>query len=53
MNKAPEGWTQGVGFVTKEMIERHQPAGGVGSSEHGVGPKVLLCGPPPMMTAMK
>jgi cytochrome-b5 reductase len=35
------------------MIEKHQPAGGVGSSDHGVGPKVLLCGPPPMMTAMK
>jgi hypothetical protein len=29
------------------------PSGGVGSAEHGKGGKVLLCGPPPMLNAMK
>lgn len=53
LNKPPTNWTQGVGFITKDMIEKHQPEGGVGSPDHGVGPKVLMCGPPPMMTAMK
>lgn len=53
LNNAPEGWTQGVGFVTREMIEKHMPSGGVGSAEHGQGGKVLLCGPPPMIGAMK
>lgn len=64
LNNAPEGWTGGVGFVSKAQIERHMPP-----SNHDV--KVLMCGqsglcsdilvvaddylagPPPMMTAMK
>ncbi|KAI3830293.1 hypothetical protein L1987_04431 [Smallanthus sonchifolius] len=45
LNQPPEGWTGGVGFVTKEMIEEHLP-----------GPafdiKILRCGPPPMNKAM-
>ncbi|KAK1428975.1 hypothetical protein QVD17_17816 [Tagetes erecta] len=45
LDQAPEGWTGGVGFVTKEMIEQHLP-----------GPafdiKILTCGPPPMNKAM-
>ena len=53
LNNAPAGWTGSVGFVTKEMIEKVMPAGGVGSADHGIGHKVLMCGPPPMMTAMK
>ncbi|ORX40877.1 putative NADH-cytochrome b5 reductase [Kockovaella imperatae] len=53
LNNPPQGWTGGVGFVTKEMIEKCMPEGGVGSPEHGVGHKVLMCGPPPMMNAMK
>lgn len=35
------------------MIEKYMPDGGVGSAEHGQGHKVLMCGPPPMMNAMK
>jgi cytochrome-b5 reductase len=35
------------------MIEKYMPAGGVGSPVHGVGHKVVMCGPPPMMNAMK
>ncbi|WVW80656.1 NADH-cytochrome b5 reductase 1 [Kwoniella bestiolae CBS 10118] len=53
LNKPPANWTGGVGFITKEMIEQHMPHGGVGSPNHGEGHKVLMCGPPPMMNAMK
>lgn len=53
LNKPPTAWTGGVGFVTKEMIEQHMPDGGVGSAVHGEGHKVLMCGPPPMIGAMK
>lgn len=49
----PQGWTGGEGFITKEMIEKHMPEDGPGSPEHGIGHKVLMCGPPPMMGAMK
>lgn len=63
LNNPPEGWTGGVGFVTPEMIKvccnnitlslrllmKEQerlpaPAPDV---------KILLCGPPPMVSAMK
>lgn len=37
LNNPPEGWTGGVGFVTKEMIEEHLPA-------HAEDHKALLCG---------
>ncbi|OXG11764.1 NADH-cytochrome b5 reductase 1 [Cryptococcus neoformans Tu401-1] len=53
LNNPPEGWTGGVGFITKEMIEEAMPPSGVGSANHGEGHKVLMCGPPPMITAMK
>ncbi|KAF9433348.1 NADH-cytochrome b5 reductase [Entomortierella beljakovae] len=45
LNTPPEGWTGGVGFVTADMIKEHIPApsGDI---------KVLLCGPPPMISAM-
>lgn len=46
LNNPGSGWTGGIGFVTKEHIEKHMP-----SSSHDI--KVLMCGPPPMMTAMK
>ncbi|KAJ3519946.1 hypothetical protein NM688_g9228 [Phlebia brevispora] len=46
LNNPPHGWKGGVGFVTKEHIEKHMPP-----SSHDI--KVLMCGPPPMMTAMK
>ncbi|KAH7161113.1 hypothetical protein EDB81DRAFT_714248 [Dactylonectria macrodidyma] len=46
LNNPPEGWTGGVGFVTADMITKWlpRPADDV---------KVLLCGPPPMVSAMK
>jgi len=46
LNTPPEGWTGGVGFVSKETIEQHLPP-----TDKNI--KVLLCGPPPMMGAMK
>ena len=46
LNNPPEGWTGGVGFVSKEHIETHMPP-------PASDIKVLMCGPPPMMTAMK
>ncbi|GJN91243.1 hypothetical protein Rhopal_004261-T1 [Rhodotorula paludigena] len=45
LNNPPAGWTGGVGFVTKDMIEEHLPAL---AEDH----KALLCGPPPMINAM-
>ncbi|WAR61325.1 hypothetical protein PtB15_12B10 [Puccinia triticina] len=47
-NPPPEGWAGGKGFVTKEIIHAHLP-----SAKLGKRAKVLLCGPPPMVSAMK
>ena len=46
LNNPPPQWKGGVGFVTKEQIEKRLPP-----TDHNI--KVLLCGPPPMITAMK
>ncbi|EED19776.1 NADH-cytochrome b5 reductase [Talaromyces stipitatus ATCC 10500] len=46
LNNPPEGWKGGVGFVTADMIKEHLPA-------PADDVKVLLCGPPPMISAMK
>ncbi|KAI9815471.1 MAG: NADH-cytochrome b5 reductase [Pycnora praestabilis] len=46
LNNPPEKWSGGTGFVTAEMIKENLP-----------GPakdmKILICGPPPMVSAMK
>lgn len=44
--KPPPDWTGGAGFVSSEMMKKYLPA----ASEDS---KVLLCGPPPMINAMK
>jgi len=46
LNNPPEKWDGGIGFVTPEMITKWlpKPADDV---------KLLLCGPPPMISAMK
>lgn len=46
LSRPAEGWKGDRGFVTKDMIEDH--IGTVAAED-----KVLLCGPPPMITAMK
>jgi len=45
LNEPPEGWTQGVGFITKQMIQEHLP-------EKGEDMNVLMCGPLPMTNGM-
>lgn len=46
LNKPPEGWKGGVGYVSKSMLEEHMPAP---SNEI----MVLYCGPLPMNKAIK
>lgn len=46
LNNPPEVWSGSVGFVSKEQIEKYIPPAADDI-------KVLMCGPPPMMTAMK
>ncbi|KAK6519612.1 NADH-cytochrome b5 reductase [Arthrobotrys megalospora] len=46
LNNPPEGWTGGVGFVTADMIKAWCPA-------PSKDVKILICGPPPMVSAMK
>lgn len=51
LNNPPVKWSQGRGFITRQMIEDFMPHDGVGAPKGGS--KVLLCGPPPMINAMK
>ncbi|KAJ4419325.1 NADH-cytochrome b5 reductase [Gnomoniopsis sp. IMI 355080] len=46
LDKPPEGWTGGVGYVTGDMVSKWlpKPASDV---------KILLCGPPPMVSGIK
>ncbi|OQE25338.1 hypothetical protein PENSTE_c006G07102 [Penicillium steckii] len=46
LNNPPENWAGGVGFVTPDMIKERLPA-------PASDVKILLCGPPPMVSAMK
>ncbi|KAK4561263.1 NADH-cytochrome b5 reductase [Recurvomyces mirabilis] len=46
LNNPPEKWSGGVGFVTADMIKEHFPA-----PANDI--KILICGPPPMVSAMK
>ncbi|KZF21688.1 NADH-cytochrome b5 reductase 1 [Xylona heveae TC161] len=46
LNNPPEKWEGGVGFVTAETIKKYMPA-------PASDIKILVCGPPPMVSAMK
>ncbi|CAD6890810.1 unnamed protein product [Tilletia caries] len=46
LNKPPQGWKGGEGFVTQEAIQANLPA-------PASDIKILMCGPPPMINAMK
>ncbi|PNY24736.1 NADH-cytochrome b5 reductase [Tolypocladium capitatum] len=46
LDKPPEGWTGGVGYVTADMITKWFP-------KPAEDVKVLLCGPPPMVSGLK
>lgn len=45
LNNPPAEWTGGVGFVTQGMIKDHLPSPAKDS-------RILICGPPMMVTAM-
>ncbi|KAF9455708.1 NADH-cytochrome b5 reductase [Collybia nuda] len=47
LNNPPPGWKGGVGFVTKEHIKEYFP------NPNTTDSKILICGPPPMVSAMK
>ena len=46
LNNPPDGWDGGVGFVSADMIQAWIP-------DPDTNTKLLLCGPPPMIKAMK
>ncbi|XXH04790.1 hypothetical protein Hte_011212 [Hypoxylon texense] len=46
LDKPPEGWTGGVGYVTADMVTKWLP-------KPAEDIKVLLCGPPPMISGLK
>ncbi|CAI6099390.1 unnamed protein product [Clonostachys chloroleuca] len=46
LDKPPQGFIGGVGFVTENMIRKWLP-------KPAPDVKILLCGPPPMISAMK
>ncbi|KAH9874170.1 NADH-cytochrome b5 reductase [Plenodomus lingam] len=46
LNNPPPGWTGATGFVTQDLIEEKLPA-------PAPDVKILICGPPPMVKAMK
>ncbi|MED6210219.1 NADH-cytochrome b5 reductase [Stylosanthes scabra] len=45
LNKPPNEWNDGVGYITKDMIQTHCPA-------PAKDIQILMCGPPPMNNAM-
>ncbi|OAA65743.1 NADH-cytochrome b5 reductase [Niveomyces insectorum RCEF 264] len=46
LDRPPEGWTGGVGYVTADMITEWLP-------KPAPDAKILLCGPPPMISGLK
>ena len=46
LDSPPEGWTQGSGYVTPEVMKERLPAPGPDT-------KIMLCGPPGMVNASK
>ena len=57
LNQPPTEWTGEVGFITPEIIQKYlhlDTSESTSQSEHKelTCDKILLCGPPPMMTSM-
>ncbi|KAF5103852.1 hypothetical protein D0Z03_000028 [Geotrichum reessii] len=46
LNNPPEDWDGSTGFVTEDLIREHLPAPSRDT-------KIFICGPPPMVAAMK
>lgn len=65
LDKPPEGWTGGIGYVTSEMINvslPYKPSLGIHQltlplqkwlPKPADDVKILLCGPPPMVSGLK
>ena len=47
LDKPPEGWTSGKGFITKELLKTVLP-----DSKKGDDVKIFVCGPPPLYKAI-
>lgn len=46
LNEAPdESWTQGIGFITKQILDEKLP-------KPAIDVKILICGPPPLVKAV-
>lgn len=46
LNEAPdESWTQGIGFITKQILEERLP-----KPSNDI--KICVCGPPPLVKAV-
>ncbi|CAG99017.1 cytochrome-b5 reductase [Kluyveromyces lactis] len=46
LDKAPEAWTGGVGYITVDTMKERLPA-------PAEGVQLLVCGPPPMVSSIK
>ena len=46
VEKPLDTWTGGIGFITEAMVKEHCPT-------PATDIKILICGPPPMVSAMK
>lgn len=46
LDKAPESWTGGVGYITADIMKDHLPI-------PADGVQLLVCGPPPMVSSIK
>ncbi|RMJ11676.1 NADH-cytochrome b5 reductase 1 [Fusarium kuroshium] len=46
LDKPPQGWKEGVGYITADMITKWLP-------DPAPDVKILLCGPPPMVGSLK
>lgn len=45
LNESPEDWNQGVGFITKDILEQRLP-------KPSSDVKILVCGPPPLVKSV-
>lgn len=46
LDKAPESWTGGIGYITADVMKEYVPAPSAST-------QLLVCGPPPMVSSIK
>ncbi len=49
LSKAPEGWTQGVGYITEALMREKLFASSEATGNHTLG---LMCGPPGLLNGV-